>query len=116
MPTSTASAWTSTRRSALPSETCIVTSAEKKLVDAIDEAIQRVVDGTAVGGSVVLDAASDPPKVGTSAFHNHPDLLTPELQTLLDDATAAMASGELDPCAGEGECPDSTERSVGQSV
>ncbi len=89
----------------LPSETCIVTSGEKKLVDAIDEAIQRVVDGTAVGGSIVLDAASDPPKVGVSAFHNHPDLLTPELQTLLDDATAAMASGELDPCEGDGECP-----------
>jgi basic membrane protein A and related proteins len=90
---------------ALPNETCIVTSAEKKLVDAIDEAIQRVADGTAVGGSVVLDAASDPPKVGASAFHNHPDLLTAELQTLLDDATAAMAAGELDPCAGDGECP-----------
>ena len=28
-----------------------------------------------------------------------------ELQTLLDDATAAMAAGELDPCAGDGECP-----------
>jgi basic membrane protein A len=89
----------------LPSETCIVTSAEKKLVDAVDEAIQRIADGTAVGGSVVLDAASDPPKVGVSAFHNHPDLLTPELQTLLDDATAAMAAGELDPCEGDGECP-----------
>jgi basic membrane protein A len=89
----------------LPSETCIVTSAEKKLVDAIDEAIQRVVDGTAVGGTIVLDAASDPPKVGASAFHNHPDLLTAELQTLLDDATAAMAAGELDPCEGDGECP-----------
>ncbi len=91
---------------ALPTETCIVTSAEKKLVNAIDEAIQRVADGTAVGGSVVLDAASDPPKVGVSEFHNFPDLLTPELQTALDDATAAMASGELDPCAGEGACPD----------
>jgi basic membrane protein A len=94
---------------ALPSETCIVTSAEKKLVDAIDEAIQRIADGTAVGGSVVLDAASDPPKVGASAFHNHPDLLTDELQTLLDDATAAMAAGDLDPCAGEGECPEFAE-------
>jgi basic membrane protein A len=91
---------------ALPTETCIVTSAEKKLVNAIDEAIQRVADGEAVGGSVVLDAASDPPKVGVSEFHNFPDLLTPELQTALDDATAAMASGELDPCAGEGACPD----------
>jgi basic membrane protein A len=91
---------------ALPTETCIVTSAEKKLVNAVDEAIQRVADGEAVGGSVVLDAASDPPKVGVSEFHNHPELLTPELQTALDDATAAMASGELDPCAGEGACPD----------
>jgi basic membrane protein A len=91
---------------ALPTETCIVTSAEKKLVDAIDEAIQRVVDGEAVGGSVVLDAASDPPKVGVSEFHNFPELLTPELQTALDDATAAMAAGELDPCAGAGACPD----------
>jgi basic membrane protein A len=91
---------------ALPSETCIVTSAEKKLVDAIDEAIQRIADGTAVGGTITLDAAVDPPKVSVSAFHNHPDLLTPELQTLLDDATAAMASGELNPCAGEGACPD----------
>jgi basic membrane protein A and related proteins len=90
---------------ALPSETCIVTSAEKKLVDAVSEAIERVADGSAVGGTVVLDAASDPPKVAVSAFHNHPDLLTPELQTLLDDATAAMAANELDPCEGEGECP-----------
>jgi basic membrane protein A and related proteins len=90
---------------ALPGETCIVTSAEKKLVDAVDEAIQRVADGTAVGGSVVLDAASEPPKVSVSEFHNHPDLLTPELQTLLDEATAAMAAGELDPCEGDGECP-----------
>jgi basic membrane protein A and related proteins len=90
---------------ALPGETCIVTSAEKKLVDAIDEAIQRVADGTAVGGSVVLDAASDPPKVAVSEFHNHPDLLTPELQAALDEATAAMAAGDLDPCEGDGECP-----------
>jgi basic membrane protein A len=91
---------------ALPSETCIVTSAEKKLVDAVSEAIQRVADGTAVGGSVTLDAASDPPKVAVSEFHNHPDLLTPDLQAALDEATAAMAAGELDPCAGEGACPD----------
>jgi basic membrane protein A and related proteins len=90
---------------ALPDLTCIVTSAEKKLVDAVSEAIQRVADGEAVGGTVTLDAASDPPKVGASEFHNHPDLFTSELQTLLDDATAAMAAGELDPCEGEGECP-----------
>ncbi|HEY6608048.1 MAG TPA: BMP family ABC transporter substrate-binding protein [Candidatus Limnocylindria bacterium] len=90
---------------ALPTEQCIVTSAEKKLVAAIDEAIQRVADGTAVGGSVVLNAASQPPKVAVSTFHNHADLYTQELETLLTDATAAMAANELDPCAGAGECP-----------
>jgi basic membrane protein A and related proteins len=89
---------------ALPDLTCIVTSAEKKLVDAVNEAIQRVADGTAEGGTLLLDAASDPPKVSVSEFHNHADLLTDELQTQLDDTTAALASGELDPCAGEGVC------------
>jgi basic membrane protein A len=89
---------------ALPDLTCIVTSAEKKLVDAVNEAIQRVADGSAEGGTILLDAASDPPKVSVSEFHNHPDLLTDDLQTLLDDATAAMAAGELDPCEGEGVC------------
>jgi basic membrane protein A len=89
---------------ALPDLTCIVTSAEKKLVEAVSEAIQRVADGSAEGGTIVLDAASDPPKVAVSDYHNHPDLLTDELQTALDEATAAMASGELDPCAGEGIC------------
>jgi basic membrane protein A len=89
---------------ALPDLDCIVTSAEKKLVEAVSEAIQRVADGSAVGGTLILDAAQDPPKVAVSEFHNHPDLLTSDLQTLLDEATAAMASGELDPCAGEGIC------------
>jgi len=46
---------------ALPDLTCIVTSAEKKLVDAVKEAIVRVADGEDVGGTIVLDAASDPP-------------------------------------------------------
>lgn len=90
---------------ALPNLTCIVTSAEKKLVDAVSEAIQRVADGSAVGGTLLLNAAADPPKVGVSAFHNHPDLLTDELQTALDDATEGLASGDLDACAGSGACP-----------
>ncbi|MGH2401850.1 MAG: BMP family ABC transporter substrate-binding protein [Candidatus Limnocylindria bacterium] len=90
---------------ALPNLTCIVTSAEKKLVEAVSEAIQRVADGSAAGGTLLLDAASDPPKVAASEFHNHPELLTDELQTALDEATAAMAAGELDPCEGDGECP-----------
>ncbi|HEX2193822.1 MAG TPA: BMP family ABC transporter substrate-binding protein [Candidatus Limnocylindria bacterium] len=89
---------------ALPNLTCIVTSAEKKLVDAVSEAIQRVADGSAVGGTLLLDASSEPPKVGVSPFHNHPELLTADLQGQLDEATETMASGDLDPCSGEGVC------------
>jgi basic membrane protein A len=89
---------------ALPDLTCILTSAEKKLVEAVSEAIVRVADGSAEGGTLILDASSDPPKVAASEFHNHPDLMTDELQTALDDATAAMAANELDPCEGEGIC------------
>jgi basic membrane protein A len=89
---------------ALPDLDCIVTSAEKKLVEAVSEAIQRVGDGSAEGGTLILDAAQDPPKVSVAEFHNHPDLLTDELQAALDAATEALASGELDACAGEGVC------------
>jgi basic membrane protein A len=89
---------------ALPDLTCIVTSAEKKLVDAVSEAIQRVADGSNEGGTILLDASSEPPKVGYSPFHNDPDLLTPELQSAIDDAIAEMAAGTLDACAGEGVC------------
>ena len=89
---------------ALPNLTCIVTSAEKKLVDAVKEAIERVADGSAEGGTILLDASSDPPKVGYSPFHNHEDLLTPDLESAIEDAIAAMAAGDLDPCEGEGIC------------
>jgi basic membrane protein A len=89
---------------------CIITSAEKKLVDSTAAAIERVVDGTAVGGNVFLDAASDPPGIGLAPFHEHEALITTEIQTAVDNALQQMAAGTLDPCAGPGECafdPDS---------
>ena len=89
---------------ALPNLTCIVTSAEKKLVEAVKEAIERVADESAEGGTVLLDAASDPPKVGFSPFHNHEDLLTPDLEAAIQEAIDAMAAGDLDACEGEGVC------------
>jgi hypothetical protein len=70
----------------------------------VSEAIQRVADGSNEGGTILLDASSEPPKVGYSPFHNDPDLLTPELQSAIDDAIAEMAAGTLDACAGEGVC------------
>jgi basic membrane protein A len=83
---------------------CIVTSAEKKLVDSTAAAIQRIADGEDEGGNVFLNAASDPPGIGLAPFHDHEALITDEIQSAIDEAFEAMADGSLDPCEGEGEC------------
>ena len=84
---------------------CIVTSAEKKLVDTTAAAIQRIADGTAGGGAVFNNAASEPEAgIGLAPFHEFEALLTPDIQAALDDALAQMAAGDLDPCVGPGEC------------
>jgi basic membrane protein A and related proteins len=77
---------------------CIVTSAEKKLRASVFAAIQRIKDGSAKGATIVNDAASDPVGIGVSDYHNHKDLITPDIQKKVDDALAAMKAGTLDPC------------------
>jgi basic membrane protein A len=76
---------------------CIVTSAEKKLRDTVQAVIESVADGSFEAGTVVYNAASDPPAIGLSPYHDFEDLITPEIQARLDEAMAAMASGELQP-------------------
>jgi basic membrane protein A len=77
---------------------CTVTSAEKKLLEAVDAAIIRVSKGTDVGGNVVADAAANPPLIGLSPFYDLASLITPDTQKKIDDALAAMKAGTLDPC------------------
>jgi basic membrane protein A len=76
---------------------CIVTSAEKKLKDTVQAVTESVAGGTFQAGTVSYNAASTPPAIGLSPFHDFESLITPEIQALLDAATAAMASGELSP-------------------
>lgn len=83
---------------------CIVTSAEKKIKSAVQAAIERIGDGSAVGGNVFNDAASDPPGIGLSPYHDNEDLITDEIQAAVDEAFDAMAAGDLDPCEGPGIC------------
>ena len=79
---------------------CVVTSAEKKLQEYTDKIVQSAVDGTFQGGTVLYDAASEPPAVGISPFQEkYADLLTPELQAALDAAVAGFADGSIDPGA-----------------
>jgi basic membrane protein A len=88
---------------------CIVTSAEKKIVNAIKAAIERVADGSAVGGNVTGDATNG--GIGLAPYHDFESLITADIQAKIDAALEALAAGTVDPCAGPGECffdPDAT--------
>jgi basic membrane protein A len=92
---------------ALPNlQSCIVTSAEKHLRISVLAAIDRVQAKTDKGGTISLDAASDPVGVGVSDFHNHADLVNAETQKKIDDALAAMKAGSVDACGGATNCGD----------
>ena len=76
---------------------CIVTSAEKKLFDTVSAVVESAAGANFQGGNVFYSAASSPPAIGLSPYHEFEGLITPETQALLDEAMAAMASGELVP-------------------
>jgi basic membrane protein A len=76
---------------------CIVTSAEKKLKDTVQAVVESVASGNFVAGTVAYNAASTPPAIGLSPYHDLESLITPEIQAKLDEAFAAMQSGELKP-------------------
>jgi basic membrane protein A len=76
---------------------CIVTSAEKKLKDTVQAVTESVASGDFQAGTVSYNAASTPPAIGLAPYHDNESLITPEIQAKLDEAMAAMASGELKP-------------------
>lgn len=78
---------------------CIVTSAEKKLVDTVQAVVTSVASDTFVAGTVVYNAASTPPAVGLAPYHENAAKITPEIQGLIDAAFAGFVDGSLDPCA-----------------
>ena len=82
---------------------CIVTSAEKKLRNAVAAAIERVADGESTGGNVINDATNE--GIGLAPFYDFEDEVGEDVQGLIDEATEAMAAGDLDPCEGDGGIP-----------
>ena len=78
---------------------CIVTSAEKKLEATVQAVVESVATDTFQAGTVAYNAASTPPAIGLSDFHDNAALLTPELQAAIDAATQGFLDGSLDPCA-----------------
>jgi basic membrane protein A len=73
---------------------CIVTSAEKKLTNAVSQAIQRFASQGYQGGNLINDAKND--GIGLAPIRN----ITPpaDLQAKIDEAFNAMKAGTLDPC------------------
>jgi basic membrane protein A and related proteins len=83
---------------------CIVTSAEKKLKESVQAAIERVGDDSAEAGNIFHDAAADPPGVGISPFHDFEGELDPAVQEAVDAALEELAEGNIDPCEGPSPC------------
>lgn len=75
---------------------CIVTSAEKHLQSAVDQAIKAISGGTAKGGNSGFDANND--GIGVSPGHDLASKWPADLQGKLDAALAAMKAGTLTTC------------------
>jgi basic membrane protein A and related proteins len=78
---------------------CIVTSAEKKLKDTVQAVVASAGSDAFKAGTVPYNAASTPPAIGLSPFHDNASLITPEIQTKIDTALQGLKDGSLDPCA-----------------
>ena len=78
---------------------CLVTSAEKKLKDTVQAVVTSVASDTFEAGTVLYDAASDPPAIGLSPYHDNEALITTEIQDKIDAAFDGFVAGTLDPCS-----------------
>jgi basic membrane protein A and related proteins len=86
-----------------PTYGCIVTSAEKHLESAVSQTIQAIAAGTAMGGDSRFDANND--GIGVSPAQGaNASLITPAIQTLLDNALAGMKDGSVVTCPTDGTC------------
>ena len=77
-------------------DSCIVTSAEKHLSNAVEQAIKAVNDGTIKAGNNLFNAAND--GIGISPYHGKDSLISADLKAKLDDAIAKMKAGTLTTC------------------
>jgi basic membrane protein A and related proteins len=87
--------WLSLAADTTPAYQCIVTSAEKKLASSVQQTIEAIAGGSPTPGVNVFDATNE--GIGVSPEHGT-ELITPEIQALLDEALAGMQDGTLVTC------------------
>ena len=75
---------------------CIVTSAEKHLSNAVEQAIKKVNDGTIAPGDTLFNAANN--GIGISPFHGKDNLISADLQAKLTAALNGMKNGTVVTC------------------
>jgi basic membrane protein A and related proteins len=75
---------------------CIVTSAEKHLTNAVEQAIIGVDKGTAKPGNYQFNAANN--GIGISPFHGKDNLISADLKAKLAAALAGMKDGSVKTC------------------
>ncbi len=83
-----------------PNNSCIITSAEKHVESAVNQAIVAIAGSGLAGGDVLYNAAND--GIGVSPFHDAASMFGPEVQTALDTALAGMKAGTLKTCPDTG--------------
>ena len=76
---------------------CLVTSAEKKLKETVQAAIQSIANNAFKAGTVVYNAASNPTAIGLSPYYDFESLITADIQAKVDKAYADMKAGTLNP-------------------
>lgn len=79
-----------------PANSCIITSAEKHVESAVDQAIIGIAGDTLAAGDVLYNAAND--GIGVAPFHDAASMFGPEVQTALDTALQGMKDGTLTTC------------------
>jgi basic membrane protein A len=77
-------------------QSCIITSAEKKLVLSVSDTIKSIAGGASLSGDVLYNAAND--GIGVSEFHDKASMFGADVQSKLDTALAAMKAGSLKTC------------------
>jgi basic membrane protein A len=77
-------------------QACLLTSAEKKLANSVQQSIEAIAGGTAKGGTTIFDAKND--GIGVSPFYDAASKLAPDTQAKVDEALAAMKAGTLETC------------------
>ena len=79
---------------------CTITSAEKHLQLATGTVIQQIAAGQKLAGDVLFDAKTQ--GIGVSPGHDLAALITPDIQSKVDAAMAAMVAGTLVTCPATG--------------